>query len=426
MHSPRARLLWWLLLLAPFDFIARRRSRIRHSGKLGVLVVRVDAIGDFMLWLDCARSLRRLYPPSRYHMTLVGNRLWTALARDMSDFDEVWEIDRRSFALDPFYRYGILRRVALGGFSVALHPTFARDFLWGDALIRASGADSRIGFSGNADLLTPLGSRLSDRWYTALVEAAKTPMMELRRNAEFMRALGLTSFRAGMPSLRARMPLPRELRGRDFYVLCPGASRASKRWPPENFAEIATRIFAHTGWLGVICGSLDDAALAHRLRDATTVPLEDFTGKTTIGSLAAILAGSRFVLGNDTGTVHMAAAVGTDSVCVVGGGQDGRFFPYESETHEGVHFPQRVVHPMPCFGCNWRCIHRIADGAILPCIANVPIEAVWQRTIAILERAPAIGEDSDSSGVLSRQATAHTLDAASVFRQAKDAGAMKS
>jgi ADP-heptose:LPS heptosyltransferase len=292
-----------MLLLAPFDFIARRGPHIRHSGKLRVLVVRVDAIGDFTLWLDSARSLRRLYPPNRYHITLVGNLLWAALARELPDFDEVWGIDRRSFALDPLYRYEILRRIALGGFSLALHPTFARDFLWGDALIRASGADSRIGFSGNIDLLTPLGSRISDRWYTALVETAKTPMMELQRNAQFMRALGLTSFRAGIPSLRTRTPLPRELRGRDFYVLCPGASHAPKRWPPENFAEIATRIFAHTGWLGVICGSHNEAALARHLRAATTVPLEDFTGRTTIGGLAAILAGSRFVLGNDTGMV---------------------------------------------------------------------------------------------------------------------------
>jgi len=387
-------------------------------GKLRVLVVRVDAIGDFTLWLDSARSLRRLYPPNRYHITLVGNLLWAALARELPDFNEVWGIDRRSFALDPLYRYGILRRIALGGFSLALHPTFARDFLWGDALIHASGANSRIGFSGNMDLLTPLGSRLSDRWYTTLVETAKTPMMELQRNAQFMRALGLTSFRAGIPSLRARMPLPRELRGRDFYVLCPGASGARKRWRTENFAEIATRIFASTGWLGVICGSPNEAALARRLRAATTVPLEDFTGRTTIGGLAAILAGSRFVLGNDTGMVHMAAAVGTDSVCIVGGGQDGRFFPYETETHDGVHFPQPVIHPMPCFGCNWRCIYRVADRAVLPCIANVSIEAVWQRTIAILERILAISEANGSCDAMNRQPTVQTLDASSVFPKA--------
>jgi len=413
MDSPRTRLLWWLLLLAPFDLMAHRGPRIRRSGKSRVLVVRVDAIGDFMLWLDSARELRRLYPPDGYQITLIGNRRWTALAREMPCFDEVWEIDRRSFVLDPLYRYRILRRVALGGFSVALYPTFSRDFLWGDALVRASGADSRIGLSGNMDLLTPVGIRLSNRWYTTLHEASKVPMMELRRNAEFMRSLGLTCFRAGMPRLEVRKPLPRELRGRDFYVLCPGASHANKRWPPANFAEIATRIFAHTGWMGVICGSLDEAGLVRRLRAATAVPLEDFTGRTTIGGLAAILAGARLVLGNDTGTIHMAAAVGVDSICVVGGGQPGRYFPYETESCEDAHFPQRVEHPMSCFGCNWRCIYNVTGGAALPCVSNVPIEAVWQRALTVLQRVTQAGDGHAPNGPHSPRPAAQILNASS-------------
>ena len=68
----RCRLAWWLVSLSAFDLAARSFQRKPVADR--ILAVRLDAIGDFVLWLEAARALRTLYPPGRYHLTLLGNR----------------------------------------------------------------------------------------------------------------------------------------------------------------------------------------------------------------------------------------------------------------------------------------------------------------------------------------------------------------
>src|SRR5579864_284358 len=130
--------IWWLVFLRHIDRAAFRAGRGAAINHERILVVRLDGIGDFILWLDAARQLRRKYPAGSYRITLVANRLWAALAREQPYFDEVWEIDLKRFVLNPGYRYRILRRLAAAGFGMAINPTFSRDFLWGDAMMRVS------------------------------------------------------------------------------------------------------------------------------------------------------------------------------------------------------------------------------------------------------------------------------------------------
>lgn len=398
MSRLRLRFLWWSLALAPFDLAARRFVSATGAGKTRVLVVRVDALGDFILWLEGARELRRFYPPDRFHLTLIGNRLWTPLARSLGCFDEIWEVDRRKFARNPIYRFQILRRVASGGFDSAVYPVASRDFLWGDAIVHASRARERIGISGNMDLLIPTSRRISDRWYTRLIDSDALPRVQLSQNAAI--ASALTGWDcAQVPKLDAAEPLPPELAARDYYVISPGASNAIRQWPPEKFAEIASRIFARTGWIGVICGSRGESELAARIRAATDSPLRDYMGKTSIAGLTGIISGARFLVGNDSGAVHLAAALGTASVCIAGGGHYGRFVPYQTDRSDNPAAPLTIANPMPCFGCNWRCIYKRAAHEPAPCVREVSVETVWERARPLLECRSAASDYSASGRI---------------------------
>jgi len=215
------KVLWWLAAMGPVDWLATRVRAKPDQRK--VLVVRLDGIGDFVLWLDAAAGLRALYPPQRYHITLLGSRLWTALARRQPIFDDVWEMDLKSFAVDPRYRFRLLKQVAEAGFSIAINPTYGRDFLWGDTVIRACGATQRIGIDGILYRIGSAGKWLSDRWYTRLVATSDKPLTELQRNAQFLRDLGATGFTAAVPRTQVSGPPPVELANRDYYVLCPVA-----------------------------------------------------------------------------------------------------------------------------------------------------------------------------------------------------------
>ena len=118
--------------------------------------------------------------------------------------------------------------------------------------------------------------------------------------------------------LRSRNILP----GCPIYVLCPGASFEIKRWPEANYAELAKLIFMRTGWRGIVCGGTEDREAAASLCAAATAPLLNWAGRTSISELSAILSQARLLVANDTGAAHIAAALGTPTVCLLGGPRD--------------------------------------------------------------------------------------------------------
>ncbi|AZV38712.1 ADP-heptose--LPS heptosyltransferase [Komagataeibacter xylinus] len=95
-----------------------------------------------------------------------------------------------------------------------------------------------------------------------------------------------------------------------YAVLVPGAAahRPAKRWPVERYAALAVRLHAQ-GLLPVIVGGKGEAGLARTIRK-TCPDAVDLTGTTTLLELGGVLARATWAVGNDTGPMHMAAALG--------------------------------------------------------------------------------------------------------------------
>jgi ADP-heptose:LPS heptosyltransferase len=354
--------------------------------KKKILFIRFDAIGDFILWLDAAKELKQLYPQSTYEITLLGNQIWTPIAEKLPYFDSVLSLDRHKFLKNPFYRLKVLKNIRQTGFNMVIQPTFSREFLFGDAIVRASGAENRIGSEGDFSNIMPWQKRISDRWYTRLIPAAKEPLIELKRNAEFMQGLGLKTFQAGLPELEVTESLPKYFGLTDYYVLFPGAGTPNRRWPMSNFEELANRIYHQTKWTGVICGGQDEKKLGETLVNKLDVPVQNWAGKTTVDELIAIIARAHFVIGNETSGVHIATAISTPAVCILGGGHYGRFMPYQLEVKTEKPLPVAVNHKMDCFNCNWHCIYNVPPSKAAPCVANISVDMVWKEIENILEK----------------------------------------
>lgn len=347
--------------------------------KESVLLVRLDAIGDFVLWLDAAGALRALYPPERYRMVLIGNELWCELARLQPFFDEVIPVNTARLSMDLGYRIGIWRLLRSQRWTVALNPTFSRHFPCDDAAIRVCGAEERIGFESDASNQRPWELAVSNRWYTRRIPAGSARMMELERNAHFVRSLGAAGFRAGLPKLRlAEHPLVDI--GGEYFVVVPGASLSIKRWPVENFAELARRIVDRYGLKPVICGAPDEWALAEhleRILASFSIKADNRCGSTSLTGFAQLIRGASFVVGNDSSAIHIAAAVGTRSFCLAGGGHYGRFVPYRMET-AAPSAPVVLSHPLDCYQCNLHCPYAAVDDAA-PCMKEIAVDELWTR-----------------------------------------------
>ena len=379
------------LLFYLFDSMALLKAPSPQLNKLElVLLIRQDAIGDFVMWLDTAKEYRNIFPPDKYKIVLAGNKIWCDLAEELPYWDEILMVDVKQFKTFSRYRWDFLRKVRNLGVQISIQPTFSREFYHGDALVRASGALWKVSSAGDMANRNWLKQFIADSWHTELIPASTEPLTELERNAEFFS--GLTDYPHLTSYPKLDIPefwLSSEWKEKTFYILVPGTSGAvaGKEWPPAFFSDLATKVFRQTGWEGVICGAKQEHSLGEQILKQCDAPLQNFCGQTTLVELAGLLSQSRLTISNDTGAVFLSSAVGTLSVCILGGGHFGRFVPYPDLPGQTNHL-KTVYHKMPCYGCNWVCIFPIIEGEPTPCIANISVDAVWKQVRPLLTSCP--------------------------------------
>jgi len=355
-----------------------------------VFLIRQDAIGDFVMWLDTAKEYRNIFPPDKYKIVLAGNKIWCDLAEELPYWDEILMVDVKQFKTFSRYRWDFLRKVRNLGVQISIQPTFSREFYHGDALVQASGALRKVSSAGDMANRNWLKKFIADSWNTELIPASTETLTELERNAEFFS--GLTNYTHLTCYPQLDIPdfwLSSEWKEKTFYILVPGTSGAvaGKEWPPAFFSDLATKVFRQTGWEGLICGAKQEHSLGEQILKQCDAPLQNLCGQTTLVELAGLLSQSRLTISNDTGVVYLSSAVGTKSVCIVGGGHFGRFVPYPDLPGQTNNLKE-VFHKMPCYGCNWKCIYPINEGKPAPCIANISVDAVWKQVRPLLTSCP--------------------------------------
>jgi len=373
------------LLFILFDSIALWAAKVpKHNQLKLILLIRQDRIGDFILWLDTAKEYRKYYPPENYKIILIGNAIWSDLAKGLPFWDEVLPVNVKAFKTLSRYRWDILRKVRNYGAEIAIQPTYSREFYHGDSLIRASNASKKVSSAGNMSNRNQLKSNLADRWHTELIPSSPEQLSELERNAEFFSGFIKKLYLPSYPELELSCDCNiQELKRKSFYILSLGANKKYREWPYKYYAKIAQKIHKKTGWLGLICGAENEFYLGEHIKKLCDAPLQNYTGQTTLSELTCLLAKSQILISNETGTVHIANAVGTPTVCILGGGHFGRFVPYP-ELSGKINNLKVVYYKMPCYGCDWKCVYHIKDEDPAPCISNISVDAVWNEVKILL------------------------------------------
>lgn len=158
----------------------------------------------------------------------------------------------------------------------------------------------------------------------------------------------------------------------------PGTVLTAKRWPPERFAQVADRLIESHGATIVLVGASGDASLTSAVRAAMRhVPL-DTTGKLTIGQLAAVYKRCALMIGNDTGTMHLANAVGTPTVALYGPSDPRIYGPYNQKSIA-------LWHDAGCNPC-FRNGRARQDCCPNRSIELISVDEVWQAAQTVLRR----------------------------------------
>jgi ADP-heptose:LPS heptosyltransferase len=160
----------------------------------------------------------------------------------------------------------------------------------------------------------------------------------------------------------------------------PGASRPYKMWPQERFVDLGRRLLAAAPDLHIlVLGDKSEAALGEAIVDGVAAPgrIVSLCGQTRIAELPAVISDLDFLVTNDTGSLHIAIAVGTPTLSLFAATDPGSSGPYQDKERHIV-----IAKPKPC-GAD--CVHKQCP--FKPsCMAQITVAEVYQRSVEMLLR----------------------------------------
>jgi lipopolysaccharide heptosyltransferase I len=272
-----------------------------------VLVIKPSALGDIIHSLPVLTALRRRYPAA--HISWIVNRGYEPLLLGHPDLDATVPFDRktsrRGLLTSALYYAGFLRRLRGQGFDLVID---LQGLLRSGLMAWATAAPRRVGLST---------AREGACWfYTDVVPVADfNAIHAVDRYWLVAEALGVGGtdkcFRVPIGAADRDWAAAR-LAGceRPWVVLGVGSRWMTKRWPPEHFTALAQQAHAHFGGTFLFVGGLEDAPLAQATARRLRGPKCDLTGQTTLPQLGAVLEAADVMVANDTGPLHLAAALG--------------------------------------------------------------------------------------------------------------------
>ena len=328
-------------------------------------------MGDIVHGLPVLTALRRGLPEAR--IGWVVERTFAPLLEDHPDLDELIVVRMRA------WRKHLLSAVTRGEIAAArkalrrFAPDLAIDLMGnhkGGLIAFASGAGRTLGASRRYRR-----EASSALWLGELVDTPGKHAVD--RALAVVAALGLPSSAVdfGGDKILRRAGAEGEAflarRSRPFVVIQAGAGWGNKTYPPAWWGEVARGLRERAGveiWVPIAPG---EEPLARAVADSSDGAARAVEAHA-FGFLAALLRASRLVLGGDTGPLHLAHALGTPVLCLIGPTDPERNGPYGAA--------DRVLFKrLPCSFCYQRFAEPKA------CLLNISPGEVTARALEILE-----------------------------------------
>jgi heptosyltransferase I len=360
-----------------------------------ILLIKPSAVGDVIHTLPVLVKLRARYPAARIDWLLAPHiaelvrhhpALSNAVAFDRQLFARFWQSWSAAAAL---WRLPAALRRNRYDLVIDLHGQFRSA-----VLALASGAPVRIGFD------RPRGPAPSDRqlvpeayrhgWtgaregaWLAYTHRIPIPRLDVHAVDRYLWLGPLLGLDDGPPDLSVPVPPLAEARvdallgreapvGEPLAVLVPGTLWETKHWHVEGFAEVA-RYLTRAGRRVVLAGSAGERGRCGEVA-ARCPGVLDLSGRTALSELAAVLRRAEVCVTNDSGSMHLAVALGRPVVSVFGPTDPVWIGPY-GRTHAVV---RAAVPCAPCYlrklsHCPHahRCMTEVTGGTVIERVEQV-------------------------------------------------------
>jgi heptosyltransferase-2 len=347
---------------------APQNPDVRKSfrGVRRIVIKMPNWLGDAVMSLPAIEYLRRLFPHA--YLTGLAKETVADIARNCRLLDSVIGYDHGSGVPALWRKARTIRRVRREFFDLAV--LFTNSFesaLW----IYRAGIPLRVGYKGEGRsfLLTHARRR------------KPFPVRQIEEYLDLCRALGKaddsTVPRIHIPS-RDRKWAEDFLGSLGFSAddlligLCPGAAYGpAKRWLAGRFIELSSRIGEERPVKVIVFGGKGDEEPCSTVADGIGLEVVNLCGKTTLRQLAALLDRCALVVANDSGSLHLAAAIGTQVIGIFGPTDPQRNAPPENCT-----VVKKDIQCSPCY--------KRECPTDLKCMTAISVEEVYQEAAAIL------------------------------------------
>lgn len=346
-----------------------------------ILVVKLADMGDLLTAIPALRALRESFSQARIDALVTPHS--APILEGSPLVDEVLTFEKHQYdslmsTAKPSSLWSLMRlwrslRSRNYDWLFILHHLTTR---WGTlkyaGLALSTGAGERIGLdNGRGWFLT---QRVKDLGFGG--------RHEVEYWLEVMGLVGAKTENLNLPVSEGAVEKAQALlRGsgrwrenKPLVAIHPGSGEHSlaRRWPPDRFAQVADALIERYGSQVALLGGPDEAELAQYVASLMHYEAIDLGGKTSIPVLAALLRLSRLFVGNDSGVMHLASAVGTPVVAIFGPSNPLAWGPW-GPSHEVV---QIDLECSPCIyrgfqlgrleGCeNPECIDQVRSEMVL-------------------------------------------------------------
>lgn len=317
-------------------------TTVRSGAPERALIIKLRYLGDVLLSTPVLAGLRTAFPKAR--LSMLVNPGTEAMLAENPHLDEVLIVERSGSPLRQLRFVAALRRRR---FDLVV------DLTDGDRaaiLSRLTGAAVRVGFNR--------GDRWRGRLYTHLVPMRQQPVSMVRQHLMALETLGIpvapfppvlkiraADELAALDALAAIEITPDER----FVAVHPGARWWFKSWPAHRFAALIDYIQGKLGLKVALLGGDQEQDIAKAVLEHMETGCRSLVGRLTLLELAALLRRAALFIGNDSGPMHIAAAMGTPVIGLFGP-SDPRMWGPAGQNHVIFY---KGIDCRPCFpgGC---------------------------------------------------------------------------
>ena len=299
-----------------------------------ILVIRQhDQLGDMLCAVPLLRGLRHRYPGAA--ITLMTSPVNHEIMMHNPYADRIINYDKREFlgrvSLRPAKVLNFIRMLRREKFELAIVPSTVSISVTSDLLGYLSGAPYRVGASHLDEIENP--SAVFFNCPVRLTWKEEPHRHQALRNLDIARSLNLNVTDlspeiglSGQEVSAAKWFLSSAAMKGPIIAYHPGAGKAPNRWPAERFAELANSLARDLKCGAIITyGPMDDEPV--RIMQSRLVCPHVVVENKSIREVAAILSLAHLVISNDTGIMHVAAAVGTPVLSLFGPTDPGQWAP---------------------------------------------------------------------------------------------------